>query len=104
MKTKKFILYVGLNDKDTKHQEVSTLDAYKVATNIFIKINGGATISEAQGIYTHEDGTIVTETTLRCEIFNSDTASIEKAAQFLKDAFNQESIAIEEIETNSKFF
>ena len=26
----KFILYVGLNDKDTKRQEIATLEAYKV--------------------------------------------------------------------------
>lgn len=101
---KKFILYVGLNDQNTRHQEISTLDAYKMATNIFVEITGGATITEAHGIYTHDDGTIVTETTLRCEIFGSDTATIEKVAQLLKTAFNQESIAIEEIETNSRFF
>lgn len=101
---KKFILYVGLNDQVTKRQEITTLDAYKVATNIFVEYTGGATISEARGIYTHDDGTIVTEITLRCEIFGANTEQIEKAASQLKVALNQESIAIEEVETNSRFF
>lgn len=101
---KKFILYVGLNDQVTKRQEVTTLDAYKIATNIFVATTGGATITEAMGVYTHDDGTIVTESTLRCEIFGGDVATIEKAAKQLKTALNQESIAIEEVETNSRFF
>lgn len=101
---KKFILYVGLNDQETKQQEITTVDAYKVATNIFVATTGGATITEARGVYTHDDGTIVVENTLRCEIFGATTEQIEKAAKQLKTALNQESIAIEEIETNSRFF
>ena len=101
---KKFILYVGLNDKDTKRQEVATLDAYKIATNIFIEYTGGATITEAKGIYTHDDGVIVVENTLRCEIFDTTTEQIEKAASQLKTIFNQKSIAIEEVEVNSRMF
>ena len=99
----KFIIYVGLNDKDTKNQEITTLDAYKVATNIFVEYTGGATISEARGIYTHDDGTIVTEITLRCEIFGANTEQIKSAVEQIKIALNQESVAVEEIETNSIF-
>lgn len=101
---KKFIIYCGLNDQVTKKQEITTLDAYKIATNIFVKTTGGATITEAMGVYTHDDGTIVTESTLRCEIFDCDIATIENAAKQLKTALNQESVVIEQIETNSKFF
>lgn len=97
----KFILYVGLNDKETKNQEISTLDAYKIATNIFVQYTGGATISEACGIYTHDDGTIVTETTLRCEILFATIEQIKNAVEQIKIALNQESVAVEEVETNS---
>lgn len=38
---KKFTLFVGLNDKDSKIQEISTIDAYKKMMNYF----NGATIS-----------------------------------------------------------
>ena len=103
MKTIKNILYVGLNDKRTKQQEIDTLSAFKIATNIFIELTGGATITEATGIYTHEDGTIITEKTLRCEIFNAEKQAIKKAIDNLKIALNQESIAVETVETESEF-
>ena len=101
---KKVTMYIGLNDKDTKQQEITTLDAYKIATNVFIEYTGGATIYESKGVYTHNDGTIVVENTLVCIVFSDDQDAIKKAASALKVAFNQEAIAIESTETNSIFF
>lgn len=100
----KYTLYVGLFDKVTKKQEINTLDAYKVATNIFVAATGGATITEARGIYTHESGEIVVEPTLRIEVFGAEWEKITIAAEQLKTALNQESIAIEKAEVNSMFF
>lgn len=99
----KCTLFVGLNDMNTKHQEIATVDAYKIASNIFCAYTGGATISEAMGVYTHDDGTIITETSLRCEIYGAEIGAIMRAANELKTAFNQESILIESVETSSKF-
>ena len=65
---KKFTLYMGLNDKDAKVQVISTIEAYKVVSNIIAKDFGGGTIFEAQGIYKHDDGKIVFEKTLHIEI------------------------------------
>lgn len=101
---KKFTICVGLFDKDTKRQEVNTLDAYKIASNFFVKHTGGATIMEGRGIYTHENGEIVVEPTLICMVYGSTVAQIELVSALLKDAFNQESVAIEESEVNSRFF
>ena len=42
----KFTLYLGLNDKDTKTQLVSTLEAYKVVTNVLKTYTDGATVFE----------------------------------------------------------
>ena len=44
----KFILYVGLNDKDTKTQLVNTLQAKESIADIC----GNCTISEVYGAYT----------------------------------------------------
>ena len=101
---KKYTLYVGLNDQTTKQQEIGTVDAYKIATNIFCQYTGGATIYESKGVYTHNDGTVVVENTLVCIVFSEDPEAIKKAASALKIAFNQEAIAIESTETNSIFF
>lgn len=98
---KKFTLYLGLNDKDSKQQQISTLEAYKVVSNILANDFGGGTIFEAQGIYKHEDGTVVVETTLRIEILFAELPAIKNLVTTLKKVFNQESIAVQEEVINS---
>lgn len=93
---KKFTLYLGLNDKDTKVQMISTLEAYKVVSNILAKDFGGGTIFEAQGIYKHDDGQVVFEKTLRIEILFAELPQIKILVELLKKIFNQESIAVQE--------
>ena len=93
---KKFTLYLGLNDKDTKRQEISTLEAYKVVSNILAKDFGGGTIFEAQGIYKHDDGQIVFEKTLRIEILFAELPQIKILVELLKKMFNQKCIAVQE--------
>lgn len=100
---KKHTLFVGLNDQNTKHQEISTLDAFKIAANIFRETTGGATISEAQGVYTHDNGEIVIEVTLRCEIYGANDSNVLQAVEMLKTALNQESILWDVTENNSRF-
>lgn len=91
----KYTLYVGLNDKDSKTQEVNTVDAYKIVSNLMIQMFDGGTISEAQGIYKHDNGTFVTETTLRIELLFVEKESVKKFVDILKRVLNQESIAVQ---------
>lgn len=88
----KITLYCGLNDKDSKKQEINTIDAYKIAVNVVLKYCGGATILEADGIYTHENGEIIIEKTLKIELIDIDNVSINSIISELKTVFNQESI------------
>ena len=99
----KFILFLGLFDKDSKAQEISTLNAFKIASNLVTDIVGYGTITEAMGIYTHDDGTIVNEPTLRIEITGSELEKIKRLAIALKQAFNQESIALEKVNSDFNF-
>lgn len=101
---KKFVMCVGLLDKDTKNQEINIIDAFKVASNIFAQTTGGATITEGRGVYTHHDGTVVIEPTLVCTIYGAEITDVKAAADALKIALNQESVAIEETESNSIFY
>ena len=44
----KYIIFVGLNDKDSHAQEISTLDAYKLVSNLACTHVGYGTITEAR--------------------------------------------------------
>lgn len=99
----KVILFVGLFDKDSKAQEISTLDAYKIASNLLTDIIGFGTITEAVGIYTHDDGTIVNEPTLRIEVSGIELEPMKRLAIALKQAFNQESVGFEIVKSDFSF-
>ena len=101
---KKHVMCIGLLDKDSKKQEINTIDAFKVVSNIFAQTTGGATITEGRGVYTHYDGTVIIETTLVCTVYGADMEQIKIAADAVKVALNQESVAIEETESNSTFY
>lgn len=100
---KKHAFYIGLNDKDTKTQLFSTLDAYRITTNI---LGVDSTIKECKGVYTHEDGTITTENTLEVVLLDFDNALTDRwvtdKANAIKQALNQESIAHQEEDIKSE--
>lgn len=98
---KKYTLYCGLNDKDSKIQEISTIEAFKICTKIICNLAGGGTIFEADGVYTHENGEIVIEKALRIELVEISDETCNRIVAALKTAFNQESILkqVQEITT-----
>lgn len=100
----KFTLYLGLNDKDTKVQEISTLEAYKIVKNLIAAKFDGGTIYEALGIYKHDDGTIVNEKSLRIELLFAEDAQVHEFVNLLKSMFNQESVAVEKQLINSELW
>ena len=95
---KKYTLYCGLNDKDTRRQEISTLEAAKMVRNACLSYVDGATIFEADGIYKHDDGELVAEKTLRVELMMVVQSVVRRIVDTLKAALNQESIAVQEQE------
>lgn len=96
-------LYIGLNDKDTKRQEVGTLVAVKIITNILTEKVGGGTIYEATGIYTHANGDIVVEPTLRVEIVGASANAVMDAVAAIKVALNQESVIVQTESIDGRF-
>lgn len=101
----KYILTIGLNDKDSKVQKVSTVEAYKIVENTCLNVGiKGFTIYECKGFYTHENGEKVQENSLRVEVyyFGSDNMDqVKSLVTSLKTSLNQESIAIEIQQVNS---
>lgn len=104
---KKVLFSIGLNDKDSKLQQISTLEAYKVVQNLICNIFGGGTIFEAKGIYTHEDGGKIVENTLRCEVYDFCGAAnfdsqVKEFCEIVKKMLNQESISVERATVQSE--
>lgn len=96
---KKCTIYLGLNDKITKKQEIET----PAAIEILARYLKDATITEATGFYTHDDGTFVVEKTLKIEKIDfPGEFDMERAAADLKQMFNQESVAFEFSEVDSQ--
>lgn len=100
---KKITLYVGLNDKDSKVQEVGTIDAYKMVSNV---IGVDSTITEGRGIYKHEDGTVVSEVSLIVELLDFDNILskgwVKNKIDQIKTLLNQENVAVQYQEVESE--
>ncbi len=102
-KTTKYILTIGLNDKDTKIQKYDTITAYKLIENVLQQYTEGYTIVQATGGYKHDNGEWVSEPSLRVELLFVNELTCRIIANKIKspDLLNQESIAFEIIESNS---
>ena len=93
----KHVLYIGLNDKDSKVQEITTDKAKELIAKTF----GDCTISDALGVYTHEDGTEVKEKSLRVELLFKADKEVIKNVKVIKALLNQETIGYEVQKVNS---
>lgn len=92
----KYNVYVGLNDKDSKKQEVSTRRAKEEVIRILNNNNiTGLTMYEVMGVFKHEDGSVVFEKSLKVELLEVEENEVIKSIQELKRALNQESILLE---------
>jgi hypothetical protein len=100
---KKYTLYIGLNDMETKTQEIETSEARKIIEDIFYNKIGGATIYLARGVYAHNNGEKVLENTVIVECFDAEKDDIVYISEYLKKVLNQESIALNIQEIEAQF-
>lgn len=92
----KYNLYIGLNDKDSKKQEVSTRRAREEVIKILNNNNiNGLTMYKVDGVFKHETGEVVFEKSLKVELLEVEEEEVINAIQELKKALNQESILLE---------
>lgn len=99
----KITLFIGLNDKDSKRQEITTGEARAILADRIAKKIGFGTVSLASGVYTHDNGATVIENTLRCEFYTENDAPVMEFAKWAKARLNQESIAVEVSEPAVQF-
>lgn len=86
-----FNVFIGLNDKDSHTQEISTNDAKRITAKALAATTGAGTIIEAVGVW---DGEI--ETSLNVRILNAERDAVETFAAIVKSALNQQEVLIEE--------
>lgn len=95
----RYNIYIGLFDKDTKKQELSTQDFLNTVRKIMrLKDIKNYTIIKAKGHYQHEDGSTICEPSIIVEIIEGTNWTnflyIDDLKTMLCDSLNQESVLI----------
>jgi PII-like signaling protein len=105
MKKKYFVkhdIYLGLFDKDTHTQKIASDAGKLMAERMVARYYTGATVFTADGIYYHDDGSLVIEPSLKIEILVfSDKDPLMDFIKELKETFNQESVALQNSKVES---
>ena len=101
---KKYVLSIGLLDKETKRQELPQETALAIIADNSREILGGATIiTGCIGVYTHADGSQVVEPSIQVVAYDAERSDVIRLAKTLARALNQECIAMETSEIESAF-
>lgn len=93
---KEYVLYLGLNNKDTNKQEIDTERAKEKVREILLEFVNEYTLQEAEGGWTSEDNIFYRETTIICILKNVDSKKLPLLLEKLLKEFNQECILVEE--------
>ena len=101
----RYTLTIGLFDKDTKRQKISTDIAIRIVSDLVVNVIGYGTIHTGNGIYTHNNGSIVVEPSI---VFSVDGEKdlkdkVKSLAWQIKKALNQESVMLEETAVKMEF-
>lgn len=96
-----YTMMIGLNDKETKKQEISTDVALNIVKSLCWEMFEGSTVSLAYGLYKHADGEKVSENTIRVELMMVNESQVKQFAETIKKALNQESVLVIKAEIKS---
>ena len=101
----RYTLTIGLFDKDTKRQKISSDMALKIVSDLVVQTVGYGTIYNGNGIYTHINGYIVVEPSIIYFVDGAEEeeSKIKNLAWMIKKALNQESIMMEKQQVNMCF-
>ena len=90
-----YTMYIGMNDKDTYEQIISTEDAKTIIDNICFKYLDGYTIQDANGSWVDENGLVTHENTIVCCFKDADNDTVYKIADEVIKTLNQNTVLIE---------
>lgn len=89
-----YIMYVGINDRDTYEQIISTDDAKAIINTICHKYLEGYTVQEAVGSWTDEKGIPTHENTVVCYFNDASEEEVYEIADEVLKELNQNKILI----------
>lgn len=106
MKTINF--YIGFLDKDSKRYHMSIHECETVTKAVALDFfKSGYTFTETEGVYEHDNGEIVVERGCKITVFMElDLAGetmVDSFVKNIKEQLNQESVAVEVIESKITF-
>ncbi len=91
----KYVLYIGLNDKDTYTQLIPTEEAKETVNEICAKYVDGYTVTEANGGWVDETNTLTEEMSLVYTISDAEESDIISIMDEVLPALNQNAILVE---------
>lgn len=101
--SRKFTLYVGLNDKDVYEQLIPTEEARSLLNAVAMKHVDGFTVRSARGFWKDEKGAPSSENTLVYDFVDATDAQITAIVTDMLAAMNQSAILVEKTETRRAF-
>ena len=102
--TIQYVMYVGLNDKDTYQQMISTEEAKEIIDQICSAYVDGYTIQEAAGSWVDEKNNVTREQTIVCHFDDVDKNTVYEIADEVIDQLNQNTVLIEKDEIETDFY
>ena len=101
----RYTLTIGLFDKDTKRQKISTDIAIRIVSDLVVNVIGYGTIHNGNGIYTHINGQIVVEPSIIYFVDGEEEeeSKIKSLAWMIEKALNQERVMLAESAVKLEF-
>ena len=100
----RYLMYVGLNDKDTGEQKISTDEAVELLNNICAKYLRGFNIRKSVGYWTDDDGNPVSENSLVISYNFIEEKNIHIMADEVIQTLNQDSVFLEDYLIKTEFY
>ena len=97
-------IFLGLNDKESHVQEISTENAMGFVSHYLANHFAGATVYNGIGVYKHENGDVVRENSLIVELVYVSEEEVEQAVSDLRYELNQESVMIVKLKSAVQFY
>lgn len=100
----KYTIYIGLNDKDTYSQKISTGEAEKKVNAIALKYVDGFTRFLGKGAYKDDKGAVTYENTLVYTFYSATDEQMKSIMEEVLKELNQNSVLIEKQKVGYEFY